>query len=151
MSASCNELAVVTGLAPDGRVAVSVRRAEGCSSCSAISACSALGGQNDETTWLLDNAIGARPGDEVVLALSEANVLKASAVLYMVPALTLMGGAALGWSMAGRLGMGADPASILGATVGVLVGFAITKLVGGWMGKGSRYLPVLSSISRRSG
>jgi sigma-E factor negative regulatory protein RseC len=101
-------------------------------------------------TMVVGNEIGARPGDQVVLSLSEAAVVKASAVLYLIPTVFLIGGAAIGWSQSLRLGLGADPAAILGSMVGLAVGLIVTKLLGAKMGKSGGYIPRLTAIKTRA-
>lgn len=146
MSQSCQETAIVTGISQDGRAVVKVRRAEACQACSAKSACTALGGKTQDMVLVVDNTLGAKPGDSVVLTLSEANFIKASAVLYLVPALGLIGGALAGSSYAEEFGLASDPASILGSLAGLVLGLVITKLVSGKMSKNPKYIPRLSSI-----
>ncbi len=146
MSYSCQEIAVVTGLSPDGRAIVKVRRAEACQTCSAKSACMALGGKTQDVVLVVDNTVGATPGDSVVLTLSEANFIKASAVLYLVPALGLIGGALAGNSFYVELGLKSDPAAIIGSVVGLAVGLLVTKLLSGQMSKDPKYIPRLTSI-----
>jgi sigma-E factor negative regulatory protein RseC len=146
MSYSCQEIAVVTGLSPDGRAIVKVRRAEACQACSSKSACMALGGKTQDMVLAVDNTIGARPGDSVVLTLSEANFVKASAVLYLVPALGLIGGALAGSSFHTELGLQSDPASIIGSLVGLGLGLLVTKVLSGQMSKNPKYIPRLTSI-----
>ena len=146
MSYSCQEIAVVTGLSPDGRAIVKVRRAEACQACSAKSACMALGGKTQDVVLVVDNTVGASPGDSVVLALSEANFIKASAVLYLVPALGLIGGAMAGSSFYGELGLKSDPAAIIGSVVGLGLGLLLTKILSGRMSKNPKYIPRLTSI-----
>ena len=146
MSHSCQENAVVTGISQDGRAVVKVRRAEACQACSAKSACTALGGKTQDVVLVVDNTIGAKPGDSVVLTLSEANFIKASAVLYLVPALGLVGGALAGSTYAAEVGLGSDPASILGSLAGLVLGLVITKLLSRKMSKNPKYIPSLTSI-----
>ncbi len=146
MSTSCNEIGTVKKLMPDGRAVVVIRRAEACHSCVAKGACQTLGGQTKDMTLVLANDLGAKPGDEVTLTLAEGSVIKASAVLYLLPAVGLVGGATLGWRFAADLGLGLDPASIIGAAVGLLVGFGATKLVSSKMSKQEEYTPHLTSI-----
>jgi sigma-E factor negative regulatory protein RseC len=146
MSYSCQETAFVTGLSPNGRAIVKVRRAEACQTCSSKGACTALGGKTQDMVLVVDNTIGAKPGDSVILTLSEANFVKASAVLYLVPALGLIGGALAGSSFSVELGLKSDPASILGSLAGLGLGLLITKLLSGKMSKNPKYIPRLTSI-----
>ncbi len=146
MSISCSGSGFVERVLPDGRVAVRVSRAEACMACESKGACQALGGQTKDHLLVLENTVGAEPGQAVQLHLPESSVLKASAVLYMLPALTLMGGAVVGFVLAPSLGWGVDPAAALGAGVGLALGlvgvFALNKRLGGK----SDYIPRIVSV-----
>ncbi|MCP4600606.1 MAG: SoxR reducing system RseC family protein [Proteobacteria bacterium] len=147
MSVSCQETGQVIGLAQDGRAVIKIRRAEACHSCSAKSACHALGGETQDMKITVVNTLGARPGDQVVLSLSELSIIKASAVLYLLPALCLIGGAVIGAYFAGELGLEKDPASIVGSLAGLGLGLGLTWIVGNQMGKKTKYLPKLEAIA----
>jgi len=49
------------------------------------------------------NSIGARPGERVVIGLSEGSLLEASVLAYLVPLLAMIGGAVAGVFVAERL------------------------------------------------
>ena len=150
MSVSCQEIAFVDKLGHDGRAIVTVRRAEACHSCAAQGACNALGGKTQDMTLAVDNDIGARPGDQVVLSLSEASVIKASAVLYLVPAICVIGGAIAGSIHATDLGLDSDLAAIIGSGIGLAAGLGLTAILGARMSKDKQYLPKLVSIKSRA-
>ena len=63
---------------------VSLTRSEACGSCSAKNMCHPTGEKSMEMDVL--NSAGAHPGDRVVISLPPAELLKASAAAYMVPA-----------------------------------------------------------------
>ena len=149
MGNTCEEVAVVTGVRPDGRVEVMVRRAEARQSCAAKGACITLAGQTEDVTLVVDNPVGAVPGDQVALILDEASVIKASAALYLVPALGLVGGALAGWLWHLSLGIERDPATAIGAFGGLGLGFLLTRLLGSRMSRDKRYTPRLSSVVAR--
>jgi sigma-E factor negative regulatory protein RseC len=150
MSISCSEIAVVTQVNPGGDVVVKVRRAEACHSCSSKGACSALGGKMEDLVLVVENNVGARLGDQVMLSMSESKVILASVVLYLVPALSLVLGAMIGWKLAPMWAMEADPASILGCAVGLGLGLVLTKIIGSRMSSGSKYKPRLTGIVSKS-
>lgn len=58
------------------------------------------------------------PGDQVVIGLGEDVVLRAAAVVYLVPLLLALAGGAI----AAKLGGGGDAAAILGAAAGLVAG-----------------------------
>jgi len=150
MSDACKETGLVTDFAGENRIFVKIRRAEACHSCSARTACFTLGGQSKEMVLELDNTINARPGDEVTLSMPEGSIIKASMVLYLIPAVGLLVGAILGNRLAGIWGMSPDAVSIAGSLVGLTVGFLISKGLSVKMSKESNYAPKLYSITNRN-
>ncbi len=149
MSHACQEIATVIGLESSGRAVVKIRRAEACHSCAAKGACHTLGGKTQDISLVVENTLEAKPGDEVVLSLDESAVIKASAVLYLVPAAGLVVGAMSGWALGHQWGYGTDPSSIVGAIVGLALGLGLTRLAGARMSKETKYLPRLTAISSR--
>ena len=149
MGVSCQETGSVTGLGPENRVFVTVKRSEACRSCSAHGACTALGGQTKDLVLTVENTIGAEPGDQVSISLSEASVVKASFVLYLIPAVGLIAGALTGRLFAPELGWSDDPASIAGSAAGLAGGLLITRMLGKRMSRSGRYMPKLVAIIGR--
>lgn len=150
MATTCHEEATVTGTAPGGRVQVTVARGEACHACAAKGACQALGGQTKDIVLLVDNDLDAGPGDRVRITMAESAVVKASAVLYLLPALGLIGGATGGWGLALSRGWQADPPAIIGALAGLIVGFALSRLVGGRMSRRRAFAPRMTAITGRA-
>lgn len=105
----------------------------GCGSCAVKGTCgtSLLARYFGPKRLLLQahNPIGARPGEHVIIGLSEGSLLEASILAYLVPLLAMIGGAVAGVFVAERL----VPAytQILSAVTGLggLVA-ALTWLVG---------------------
>ena len=145
-SEACNETGVVTVCMPDGRVAVRVSRSEACQGCSSKSACNTLGGDTKDVVLVVKNELNAQPGDRVQLAMAEANVLKASAALYLLPALALMAGAGLGWQLAPLLAWGRDPASMVGAALGLLTGLLGTRILSKRLSRTERFAPRIRAV-----
>jgi sigma-E factor negative regulatory protein RseC len=141
MSASCSGTGQVERILPDGRAAVRVSRAEACMACESRGACTALGGQVKDHLLVIDNPIGAEPGQWVTLHLAESSVLGASAILYGLPALSLLLGAAGGVAMAGSLGLGRDAATAIGAGLGMLLGIGLIFVLNRRVGAGDAYKP----------
>jgi sigma-E factor negative regulatory protein RseC len=150
MATTCHEEATVTGTAPGGRLQVTVARGEACHACAAKGACQALGGQTKDIVLIVDSDLDAGPGDRVRITMAESAVVKASAVLYLVPALGLAGGAAAGWALAASQGWQADPPAIVGALAGLILGFAISRLVGGRLSRSKTFVPRLTAITGRA-
>ncbi len=106
-----------------GRARVRTERSGACDGCAARGACSHLGGGQEAEVWALD-PLGVAEGDRVVVVVPEATVVRASVVVYLVPVLALVGGAAVGSALGPRYGVSRDlAAAVLGlaAMVGALV------------------------------
>jgi len=146
MGETCSEEAVVSMLLPDGRARVAVRRGEACGACEARGACTTLGGPAAGFDILVENAIGARPGDRVVLDLSESAVIKASALVYLLPASTLLGGALAGSGLATSRGWPADPGAIVGCAVGLAAGMLATWAVSRAFERRKTFVPRMTRI-----
>ncbi|MFO8070327.1 MAG: SoxR reducing system RseC family protein [Polyangia bacterium] len=146
----CHSEAMVTGVLPGGRVRVTVARSEACHSCAARGACKTLGGQSRDVELTVENPIGAESGDRVRLSLPESAVVQASAVLYLLPALGLIGGAAAGWAAADSMGWPADPAAVIGCLAGLLLGLFISRLLGRAAERRSAFVPRLTAITARA-
>ncbi len=151
MSGSCSGSGVIERILPDGRAAVRVSRAEACMSCESKGACTALGGQVKDHILVLANPIDAKPGQWVGLHMPESSVLRASAIIYGLPALTLLGGAGAGVAMAETVGLGRDPATAIGAGLGMVVGLLGVYLFNRVLGGRDHYKPQIVSVLPGSG
>jgi sigma-E factor negative regulatory protein RseC len=101
----------------DTRAKVAIVRSEACGSCPAKSICSAASGNINVLE--VGNPVKARPGERVLITLPPGDLLKASALVYLLPAAVMVAGATAGW-----LRSGTD----LGAIVGALSGLAAASL-----------------------
>ena len=108
----------VRRLLPDSMAEVIRVRESACSGdCHKCSGC----GSSKQTMLLTaKNLIGAQPGDLVVMSSESSSVLKAAAVLYMLPLLLFITGYLLGeslWQRGGLVGV-----------LGILLGFVLIKI-----------------------
>jgi len=147
---SCNEEATVAALQPDGRARVTIQRGEACHACAARGTCQTLGGRTSDFEILVDNEIGAAPGDRVVLTLAESAVIKASAVLYLLPAAGLLGGAFGGHRLAVSAGWATDPGAIAGCLAGLAAGLLASRLVSRALEKKKTFVPRMTRIVGRA-
>lgn len=109
-------------------ILVEVRRRSACSGCDSQEGCgtSALG------TWFsrgtsrvrLRSDQPLRAGDLVVVGLEETALLRASIVLYLLPILSLLGGAMAGAALGGA---GVDWPGIGGGLLGLTAGLAVSR------------------------
>jgi sigma-E factor negative regulatory protein RseC len=106
---------------------VQTARRSSCGSCSARSGCGTgalaglFGARLHEVEVL--NPIGAQPGEDVIVGISESLLVRGSVMLYLVPLLALVAGALLAEGLASRLDMtGSELPAILGGIAGLAVG-----------------------------
>lgn len=90
------------------------------------------------------NDIGAKVGDRVVVGLDELALFKGTLLLYLLPLMLLFVGALIGGAMAATADS-RDGYSVVGAAVGLLVGFVWLKVFSANIGAGSKYQPVILS------
>ncbi len=132
MPADSVETGVVKEVFPDGRATVLFCRDSACGGCDARGVCMTLGGVSGREL-LVDavNEARARAGDVVRLDMSEAVVLPAAMILYLMPMITAIFGCLAGWRLGVFLGENETPISILGFLFGLGIGMALAK----WRGK----------------
>ena len=146
MSNECHEIALVTKITSERKVQVVIKRSEACGACAAKGACQALGGRTKDFFLELDNPIGAQVGDTVRITVSEAAVVRASAILYLLPAVSLILFALLGNALATRFGVSSDVASVSGAALGLGIGFLATWVTSKKAEKNKKVVPVITRI-----
>lgn len=106
------EYGVVLNL-ENGNAVIGLKRSSACSSCGACE----LGSNHAHMQITLENTVDAKPGDTVEIQLPASQFLKASAILYLVPLLSLILGIVLGYYVGVFLDLNAD---IIGAVTGIL-------------------------------
>ena len=79
-----------------------------------------------ELTFFVDNRIGARPGDSVVVGVDEQLLQRSSLLLYALPLAGLLAGGILGESVFSMLGADPELGGILGGltVLGAALAFA---------------------------
>ena len=107
----------------DGYVWVETQRRSSCDKCSANAGCgtsvlSKVLGQRRTRVRALD-PLGAKAGDEVVIGIEDAMLLRSSLAAYLVPLLGLLLGAMCGGALASALGISNEAGSILCALAGL--------------------------------
>ena len=104
----------------------------GCGACSENGACGLLlyqTGSEGQEVLVADNAIGARPGDSVELELPPGVELGLSALVWGVPVLGLVVGAAVGALGHAALGLSQDAGVLLGAGLGTGLAYALLRVI----------------------
>lgn len=97
-----------------GQAVVRIARNSACAQCGACQ----LGCHQDEMLLTIPNRLNGEPGDAVELELSSNQVLKASAITYLIPLAALIFGVFLGYRLAPQWGMDPD---LLGGGLGLFL------------------------------
>lgn len=108
-----------------GIATVSVQRRSACGTCSVHSGC----GTALLASWLprrrltfgVDNRVGARLGDTVVIGLDEQHLQRYAMLLYATPLVGLLVGALMGQWLAGAIGTGPELMSVVFGLSGVIM------------------------------
>ena len=100
------------------RARVTLTRSEACGACSAKHICHPASSKTMEMEVF--NTAGAHPGDTVIISLPPEELLKASASVYLMPAVAAVAGAAIGWSR-----YGTDTGAIIGCVTGLALAFTL--------------------------
>jgi len=117
----CEEGLVV---AVAGAVArVRVARSGTCGSCASRGSCNPLGLAEGEMEVEVDNLLDAHPGQRVVLALAERQLLKGALWFYVLPLATFFAG----YGLAARLGLGEGAAILAPSPASPSVGWWSTS------------------------
>lgn len=108
-------------------------RASSCGSCAGKSSCSTLGAWNQrELELMVNNDMGARVGDEVVIEVADSLVLKSACRLYGLPMLLFFLAGTAAYLTSQNIGIGEPD---LWAAVSGLAAVLAYYLSGAFMGK----------------
>lgn len=141
MSDMIEEIATVMRVEAD-TAWVATKSRSACGHCSSGSDCGTamvakLFGEK-ENLLRLDNSLDAQVGEQVVIGVSDALLLKASALAYLLPLIALIAAVALGqWS-----GLGEELSSLLGF-IGLGLGLWSTNYITGGARGRKAYCPVM--------
>lgn len=132
---------------------VETERKSTCGSCAAtntcgVSAMSKVMGQRRSVLRVL-NEVGARPGDSVVVGLSESALLRGSLIIYITPLFSLFIFALVGRWLASILAFDStEPMTIFCGLLGLLVGLVLLRFDVAGISRNKAYQAV---ILRRTG
>jgi sigma-E factor negative regulatory protein RseC len=116
-----------------------------CGECVARGCCHMLGGGKEMLAEAI-NSVGAKAGDFVKIGIPEGTVTKASLVVYMVPALGLVGGGTLGYLIALPIGFDINILTLIGSIVGLGIAFTAVRLLSNMLSKNPSYRPEIIEI-----
>jgi sigma-E factor negative regulatory protein RseC len=109
-----------------------------CSHCTARGFCEMLGGGKEMLSEAL-NPIGARAEDVVKIGVPAGTVTKASLVVYMIPAVGIVGGAAFGYYMGKLYELHRDLSTLIGSLVGIGISLIFVRLLSNVLSKRPSY------------
>lgn len=123
------QIGIIQGIEANGMARVLTDRKGACSGChSGASKCRSCLTTSGKLESEVINSIDAGVGDVVKISLSQANLFKGAAIMYLLPIATLILGAVGGLWLGGTAGWG-DSGSVLGGLAGLVFGFwAVTRL-----------------------
>lgn len=98
-------------------------RSEACGSCPAKSMCCTSSGSMNVLE--VRDPVGTRPGEKVEIELQPQVLVRATALLYLLPAAAMVAGSTIGW-----LQLGSDLGAITGALGGLVTAFSFLYLQG---------------------
>ena len=125
----------------DMQAVVRIRRKKACENCGMCK----QGSEGMEIT--LDNPLGSKEGDRVEVSMGDRMVLRASVIVYVIPLLFLLAGAALGYIFSPALGiMERDLAAALCGIVFTALSYTIVRSIDKKVSDKQGYLPRITRI-----
>ena len=118
-----------------------------CGGCAQEGACNLLAGKPEKSTVLALNRAGAGPGDPVSVELSAAARTKSACLLYVIPSISLVVGAAVGQQLLAGVGS-LDP--VLAGLFGALVFLALGMIPAMVVSRRKMLLPIVSQVREES-
>lgn len=91
-----NQQGYIIEIVDDKTAKLKMQRHSACASCGK---CQTLSSESKEILVEVDNSIGAKPGDHVEVNMENMNVLKATALAYVVPLIFLLVGTIVSYFM----------------------------------------------------
>lgn len=125
---------------------IKIKRTSSCGSCTACG----MAKNQDEILLKVSNQLDANPGDLVELDLESMSVLKASAIVYIIPLLFLILGVAMGYWLAGRVSGNPELYGAIGGILLTILSFIGIKAVDPILNKKGEYIPKMVSIINSS-
>jgi sigma-E factor negative regulatory protein RseC len=122
----------------DRKALVLTERKGQCGQCKARGCCEMLGGGKEMLSEAL-NPIGAKTEDIVKIGIPSGTVTKASLVVYMIPAVGIVGGASLGYYIGKLYGFDSDLPTLIGSLAGLGISMIFVRLLSNVLGKRPSY------------
>ena len=120
------------------------RKAE-CGQCVAKGYCQMLGGGKEMLSEAL-NPVGAKTEDIVRIGIPSGTVTKASLVVYMIPALGIVVGAAIGYYTGKSCSIDLNLSTLIGSLAGIGISMIFVRLLSNMLSKRPSYQPEIIKI-----
>ncbi len=140
------EEGIVTELGAGATAWVKTTRSSACKACSAANTCRTVG---DHRVVEAENRAQAQVGDHIVLDFQSAALLKATFLIYLLPILCLLVGAALGQILGLNLGLNPSVSSAIVGGGFFVAALGYMKLTADRMARKSAYKPKITRIIGR--
>ncbi len=124
---------------------VKTTRSSACEGCTARGSCQTMGGGQEMEVKAL-NPAGARVGDRIVLSFETSSLLKATFLIYVLPIIFLIAGAAFGQMLAALIGFRTPALSVLLGFTFFFTALFIIKARANKMAKKNAYQPKITKI-----
>lgn len=136
-----NEFGEIIEIKNDEAV-VMVKRSSACGKCGACQ----MGSHQDEMVLTIPNKLDGEVGDYVELELASAQVLKASAITYLIPLIALLLGVVCGYIIAPSFGWNPEPAAAIAGILLTALSFVGIKALEPLFKKGHSFSPRMVNI-----
>lgn len=120
-------------------------RQEMCASCVAKSFCHMIGGGKEMLSEAI-NPIGAKAGDMVKIGIPAGTVTKASLIVYMTPAIGLVGGASIGYFISTLYNLDLNLSTLVGSIIGFGLTMISVRFLNDILSKKPSYQPEITKI-----
>ncbi|RLB24920.1 MAG: hypothetical protein DRG73_03255 [Deltaproteobacteria bacterium] len=116
-----------------------------CAECVAKSFCQMLGGGKEMLSEAI-NPIGAKAGDMVKIGIPTGTVTKASLIVYMIPAIGLVGGAGIGYFIGTLYNLDLNLSTLVGGIIGLGLSMISARFLNDTLSKRPYYQPEITKI-----
>lgn len=127
-----------------GRATVLIRRSSACAHCDSKGACEVADEKNMHV--VLTNELHGSVGDRVLISLPANSLLKLSLVVYFLPVVALVAGAALGNAWGPFFGFKSTTGSMVGGVIGLFGTYFLMKWVNRLASSRMEYRPRMTQV-----
>ena len=140
-----NEAEGVVQEARNNKALVATDRQAMCGQCTAKGFCGMFGGGEEMVAEAL-NPIGAKAGDTVKIGVPTGTVAKASMIVYAIPTIGIVGGAAFGHYIGKSYGFDVNFSTLIGSLAGIVLSMISVRLLSNVWCKKPSYQPEIIKI-----